>query len=57
MKAGSRQNIHYGAPSWPYLTEPITAQNDDLARPIPRPAVTVRDVGPGTAMRRPEPPR
>jgi len=27
MKAGSRQNIHYGAPSWPYLTEPITAQN------------------------------
>ena len=30
MKAGSHQNIHYGAPSWPYLTEPITAQIDIL---------------------------
>jgi hypothetical protein len=27
MKAGSHQIIHYGAPSWRCLTEPITAQN------------------------------
>ncbi|SRR5258708_6031651 len=26
QEAGSHQNIHYGAPSWPYLTDPITAQ-------------------------------
>lgn len=32
MKAGSHQNIHYGAPSWPYLTEPITAPNRGYAR-------------------------
>jgi hypothetical protein len=24
------QNIHYGAPSWPCDTEPITAQNESL---------------------------
>lgn len=26
------QNIHYGAPSWPYVTEPITAQNGGYSR-------------------------
>jgi hypothetical protein len=31
MKAGSHQIIHYGAPSWPCLTEPITVQNGGSA--------------------------
>jgi hypothetical protein len=32
MNARSRQNIHYGAPSWPCVTEPITAQIGGSAR-------------------------
>jgi hypothetical protein len=32
MKAGSHQIIHYGVPSWPCLTEPISAQNGGSAR-------------------------
>jgi hypothetical protein len=32
MKTGSHQIIHYGVPSWPCLTEPITAQNGGYVR-------------------------
>jgi hypothetical protein len=32
MKAGSHQIIHYGAPSWRCLTEPIPAQNGGYVR-------------------------
>src|SRR6202030_1602527 len=39
MKAGSHQNIHCGAPLWPYLTEPITGHKAVRVRP----EVAVRD--------------
>ncbi len=39
MKAGSHQNIHCGAPSWPYPTEPITGHKAVRVRP----EVAVRD--------------